>query len=99
MVAKKLAAKSQDLHRVVVDFAWQFSRRVTHFVFQGKQNDFTKEFRAAKEAGCSVVPPHIQPQAEAGHHRELHHVHHKIHKDQTHHQQEQEVQNNSTLID
>jgi len=61
LVAKKLSGKSQDLHRVVVDLggevAWQFSNRVTHFVFQGKQNDLTKEFRAAKEAGCNVVSP------------------------------------------
>eukprot|EP00092_Neocalanus_flemingeri_P010154 GFUD01010944.1.p1 GENE.GFUD01010944.1~~GFUD01010944.1.p1 ORF type:complete len:1552 (+),score=561.52 GFUD01010944.1:76-4731(+) len=61
MVAKKLSGQSQDLHRVVVDLggevAWQFSSRVTHFVFQGKQNDLTKEFRVAKEAGCSIVSP------------------------------------------
>lgn len=61
MVAKKLQNISQDLHRVVVDLggevAWQFSARVTHFVFQGKQNDLTKEFRVAKEGGCSIVSP------------------------------------------
>lgn len=61
MVAKKLSGQSQDLHRVVVDMggevAWQFSRSVTHFVFQGKQNDLTKEFRVAKDAGCSIISP------------------------------------------
>jgi topoisomerase (DNA) II binding protein 1 len=61
MVAKKLLNISQDLHRVVVDLggevAWQFSARVTHFVFQGKQNDLTKEFRVAKDGGCSIVSP------------------------------------------
>jgi len=61
MVAKKLSSRSQDLHRVVMDLggevAWQFSSKVTHFVFQGKQNDLTKEFRVAKDAGCKIVSP------------------------------------------
>jgi len=61
MVAKKLNSNAQNLHRVVMELggevAWQFSSRVTHFVFQGKQNDITKEFRLAKEAGCHVVSP------------------------------------------
>ena len=30
---------------------------VTHFVFQGKQNDLSKEFRAAREAGAHLVCP------------------------------------------
>merc|ERR1719312_1358425 len=61
MVAKKLVSSSQDLHRVVMDLGgevvWQFSHKVTHFVFQGKLNDLTKEFRVAKDAGCFIVSP------------------------------------------
>ena len=61
LVAKKLNSNAQNLHRVVMELggevAWQFNSRVTHFVFQGRQNDITKEFRLAKEAGCFVVSP------------------------------------------
>jgi len=61
MVAKKLSNKAQDLHRIVValggEVAWQFSNKVTHFVFHGKLNDLTKEFRIAKDAGCRIVSP------------------------------------------
>jgi hypothetical protein len=60
-VAKKLASRAKELHRVVEALggtvAWQLGDRVTHLVFTGKQNDTTKEFRAAREAGKHVVAP------------------------------------------
>ena len=60
-VAKKLAATAGEMHMVVEElggkFQWKYDQEVTHFVFQGKSNDLTKEFRVAKEEGKFVVCP------------------------------------------
>ena len=61
LVAKKLHSQSGDLHRIVESLggsiSWSLSPSVTHFVFQGRTNDLTKEFRLAKEQGCKIVSP------------------------------------------
>jgi len=60
-VAKKLQATAGEMHMVVESlggkFQWKYDQEVTHFVFQGKNNDLTKEFRIAKEEDKFVVHP------------------------------------------
>merc|ERR1719392_33933 len=61
MVAKKLQHQAEELHRCVEQlggtFSWHLTNEVTHFVFLGKQNDLTRDFRSAKDQGCHVVAP------------------------------------------
>ena len=61
LVAKKLHSQSGDLHRIVESLggsiSWSLAPSVTHFVFQGRNNDLTKEFRLAKAQRCKIVSP------------------------------------------
>ena len=61
LVAKKLGSRSSELHKIVErlggTISWSLAPSVTHFVFQGKANDLTKEFKQAKQQGCKIVSP------------------------------------------
>ena len=61
LVAKKLSCRSSELHKIVESLggkiSWSLVPSVTHFVFQGKTNDFTKEFKQAKQQGCKIISP------------------------------------------
>ncbi len=61
-VTKKLEAMQSEIHKVVCDLGGQYKLQycpveVTHVVFSGKQNDLTKEFRAARDDKKFVVSP------------------------------------------
>ena len=61
LVAKKLSSESSELHRIVEMLGGSVSMTltpsVTHFVFKGRANDLTKEFRLAKHQNCQIVSP------------------------------------------
>jgi len=60
-VAKKLDQLNRELDQIVVQLGGSvtkdFNQPFTHFVFQGKTRDLTKEFRLAKDAGKIIVSP------------------------------------------
>merc|ERR1719150_1500109 len=60
-VARKLINQAEEVQKVVKDLGGKVSHQmdetVTHLVFRGQQNDKTKEFRTAREAGVFVVAP------------------------------------------
>ncbi|XP_022099813.1 DNA topoisomerase 2-binding protein 1-like isoform X2 [Acanthaster planci] len=60
-VSKKLVAQQAEYNAVAVslgaEFRWTFDDTCTHFIFKGRNNDTSKEFRAAKEKGMSIVSP------------------------------------------
>lgn len=60
-VARKLINQAEEVQKVVEDLGGKVSHQmdetVTHLVFRGQQNDKTKEFRTAREAGVFVVAP------------------------------------------
>merc|ERR1719189_3100368 len=60
-VARKLINQAEEVQKVVKELggkvSHQMDENVTHLVFRGQQNDKTKEFRAAREAGISVIAP------------------------------------------
>ena len=61
LVARKLSSESPELHRIVERLGGTVSQSldpsVTHFVFKGRPNDLTKEFRLAKQQACHIVSP------------------------------------------
>lgn len=60
-VSKKLSGQQAELNDLVAelggDYKWQYDASCTHFVFQGKTNDTTKEFRVAREQKKIIVSP------------------------------------------
>ena len=61
VVSKKLQSEAAELHQVVQSLggtiSWTLTSDATHFVFFGRQNDLTKDYRKAKELKCHVVAP------------------------------------------
>ncbi|KAM3928055.1 DNA topoisomerase 2-binding protein 1 [Leptodactylus fuscus] len=62
-VSKKLSKKQGELNGIAAslgaEYRWCFDESVTHFVYQGKQNDTNREFRSAKErTGIHIVSEH-----------------------------------------
>jgi len=60
-VARKLISQAEEVHKVVKELGGKVSHHMdenaTHLVFRGQQNDKTKEFRMAREAGIFVISP------------------------------------------
>ncbi|XP_043364842.1 DNA topoisomerase 2-binding protein 1 isoform X2 [Dermochelys coriacea] len=61
-VSKKLSKKQSELNAVAVslgaDYRWCFDETVTHFIYQGRQNDSSKEYKSVKERGIHIVSEH-----------------------------------------
>lgn len=61
-VSKKLSKKQSELNAVAAslgaDFRWSCDDSVTHYIYQGKVGDNTKEYRAVKERGIHIVSQH-----------------------------------------
>ncbi|CAN2389693.1 Topoisomerase (DNA) II binding protein 1 [Pristimantis euphronides] len=62
-VSKKLSKKQGDLNSIAAslgaEYRWCFDETVTHFIYQGKQNDTNREFRSVKErSGIHIVSEH-----------------------------------------
>ncbi|KAJ7322572.1 hypothetical protein JRQ81_018859 [Phrynocephalus forsythii] len=61
-VSKKLSKKQSELNAIAAslgaDYRWCFDETVTHFIYQGKQNDSNREYRSAKERGVHIVSEH-----------------------------------------
>ncbi|XP_077100487.1 DNA topoisomerase 2-binding protein 1 isoform X1 [Siphateles boraxobius] len=61
-VSKKLSKKQSELNAVAAslgaDFRWSCDDSVTHFIYQGKVGDNSKEYRAVKERGLHIVSQH-----------------------------------------
>ncbi|GIY17018.1 DNA topoisomerase 2-binding protein 1-A [Caerostris extrusa] len=60
-VAKKLANIQNELNEIVIsmggEYLWSYDSSCTHFVFTGKANDLSKEFREARSQGKKIVCP------------------------------------------
>lgn len=60
-VSRKLSSIQTELNEVVVQlggsYVWSYDDSCTHFVFVGKNNDITKEFREARSQGKKIVSP------------------------------------------
>ncbi|GFR12558.1 DNA topoisomerase 2-binding protein 1-A [Trichonephila clavata] len=60
-VSKKLADMQNELNEIVAsmggDYQWTYDGSCTHFVFTGKANDLSKEFREARAQGKKIVCP------------------------------------------
>ncbi|XP_030062412.1 DNA topoisomerase 2-binding protein 1 isoform X2 [Microcaecilia unicolor] len=61
-VSKKLSKKQGDLNGIAAslgaDYRWCFDETVTHFIYQGKQNDNNREYKSVKERGIHIVSEH-----------------------------------------
>ncbi|KAH0627252.1 hypothetical protein JD844_002763 [Phrynosoma platyrhinos] len=61
-VSKKLSKKQSELNAVAAslgaDYRWCFDETVTHFIYQGRQNDNNREYKSAKERGIHIVSEH-----------------------------------------
>ncbi|XP_077772515.1 DNA topoisomerase 2-binding protein 1 isoform X1 [Podarcis muralis] len=61
-VSKKLSKKQGELNAIAAslgaDYRWCFDETVTHFIYQGRQNDGNREYKSAKERGIHVVSEH-----------------------------------------
>jgi len=61
VVSKKLQSQAEEIHKCVEELggkiSWQIVDNATHFVFIGRLNDLSKDFRKAKELGCHIVSP------------------------------------------
>uniref|UniRef100_A0A3P8WV72 DNA topoisomerase II binding protein 1 n=1 Tax=Cynoglossus semilaevis TaxID=244447 RepID=A0A3P8WV72_CYNSE len=61
-VGKKLSKMQSELNAVAAslgaDFRWACDDTVTHYVYQGRVGDNSKEYRAVKERGLHVVSQH-----------------------------------------
>ncbi|KAL3835828.1 hypothetical protein ACJMK2_021298 [Sinanodonta woodiana] len=60
-VSKKLCSKQAEYNDIVSelggDYMWTYGSTCTHFIFQGKTNDTSKEFKVAKEHKKIIVSP------------------------------------------
>ncbi|XP_053571725.1 DNA topoisomerase 2-binding protein 1 [Bombina bombina] len=62
-VSKKLSRKQGELNGMAAslggEYRWCFDESVTHFIYQGRQNDTSREFRSVKERnGIHIVSEH-----------------------------------------
>ncbi|KAK3591402.1 hypothetical protein CHS0354_005324 [Potamilus streckersoni] len=61
-VSKKLCSKQAEYNDIVSelggDYMWTYDSTCTHFIFQGKTNDTSKEFKVAKEHKKIIVSPY-----------------------------------------
>lgn len=61
-VSKKLSKKQSELNAVAAslgaEFRWSCDDSVTHYIYQGKVGDNSKEYRAVKERGLYIVSQH-----------------------------------------
>nr|XP_008122710.1 PREDICTED: DNA topoisomerase 2-binding protein 1 [Anolis carolinensis] len=61
-VSKKLSKKQSELNAIAAslgaDYRWCFDETVTHFIYQGRQNDNNREYKSAKERGIHIVSEH-----------------------------------------
>uniref|UniRef100_A0A8C1NQ52 DNA topoisomerase II binding protein 1 n=1 Tax=Cyprinus carpio TaxID=7962 RepID=A0A8C1NQ52_CYPCA len=61
-VSKKLSKKQSELNAVAAslgaDFRWSCDDSVTHYIYQGKVGDNSKEYKAVKERGLHIVSQH-----------------------------------------
>ncbi|KAM5156862.1 DNA topoisomerase 2-binding protein 1 [Mantella aurantiaca] len=62
-VSKKLSKKQGELNAVAAslgaEYRWCFDESVTHFIYQGRQNDTNREFKSVKERnGINIVSEH-----------------------------------------
>uniref|UniRef100_A0A673CKR8 DNA topoisomerase II binding protein 1 n=1 Tax=Sphaeramia orbicularis TaxID=375764 RepID=A0A673CKR8_9TELE len=72
-VGKKLSKMQGELNAIAAslgaDFRWACDDTVTHYIYQGRVGDNTREFRAVKERGLHVVSQHwLQACAEEQRH-------------------------------
>ncbi|XP_013785818.1 DNA topoisomerase 2-binding protein 1-like isoform X2 [Limulus polyphemus] len=60
-VSKKLSSKQGELNKIIGllggDYCWTYDSKCTHFVYQGKSSDITRELKLAKEQGKHIVCP------------------------------------------
>eukprot|EP00058_Branchiostoma_floridae_P012092 XP_002597580.1 hypothetical protein BRAFLDRAFT_82314 [Branchiostoma floridae] len=65
-VSKKLSKQQSDYNDLAnslgADYRWTYDESVTHFIFQGRANDTTKEFRRRREQGKTIA---VSPLAAA----------------------------------
>nr|XP_056713980.1 DNA topoisomerase 2-binding protein 1 [Euleptes europaea] len=58
-VSKKLSKRQSELNAITAslggDYRWSFDETVTHFIYQGKQNDSNREYKSVKERGIHIV--------------------------------------------
>ncbi|XP_038652602.1 DNA topoisomerase 2-binding protein 1 isoform X2 [Scyliorhinus canicula] len=58
-VSKKLGKKQGDLNAIAAslgaDYRWSYDETVTHFIYQGRQNDNNREYKSVKEKGIHIV--------------------------------------------
>ncbi|XP_058035608.1 DNA topoisomerase 2-binding protein 1 isoform X2 [Ahaetulla prasina] len=61
-VSKKLSKKQSELNAIAAslgaEYRWCFDETVTHFIYQGRQNDNNREYKSAKERGIYIVSEH-----------------------------------------
>ncbi|KAM9307682.1 DNA topoisomerase 2-binding protein 1 [Gastrophryne carolinensis] len=62
-VSKKLSKKQGELNGIAAslgaEYRWCFDESVTHFIYQGRQNDTNREFKSVKERnGIHIVSEH-----------------------------------------
>ncbi|XP_023383248.1 DNA topoisomerase 2-binding protein 1 [Pteropus vampyrus] len=61
-VSKKLSKKQSELNGIAAslgaDYRWNFDETVTHFIYQGRQNDTNREYKSVKERGIHIVSEH-----------------------------------------
>ncbi|XP_064623167.1 DNA topoisomerase 2-binding protein 1-A-like isoform X2 [Lineus longissimus] len=61
-VSKKLNARQGELNNLAAslgaDYRWCYDQSCTHFIFQGRSNDNSKEYKLAKEQKKYIVSPH-----------------------------------------
>lgn len=62
VVNKKLLSQQSEFNNIVSDlggdYRWSYDNTCTHYIFQGRSNDTTKEFRLARDQGKIIVSPH-----------------------------------------
>ncbi|XP_023933099.1 DNA topoisomerase 2-binding protein 1 isoform X2 [Lingula anatina] len=61
-VSRKLSNNQSDYNNMAAllgaDYRWTYDETCTHFIFQGRNNDTSKEFRVAREQGKCIVSPY-----------------------------------------
>uniref|UniRef100_A0A8C4RPF1 DNA topoisomerase II binding protein 1 n=2 Tax=Erpetoichthys calabaricus TaxID=27687 RepID=A0A8C4RPF1_ERPCA len=61
-VSKKLSKKQSELNAIAAslgaDYRWAYDDTVTHFIYQGRQNDSSREYKAIKDKGVHIVSEH-----------------------------------------
>ncbi|XP_006009932.1 DNA topoisomerase 2-binding protein 1 isoform X3 [Latimeria chalumnae] len=61
-ISKKLSKRQSELNAIAAslgaDYRWCYDETVTHFIYQGRQNDNSREYKSAKERGVHIVSEH-----------------------------------------